>query len=203
MKLLVNNPPPHPDCMDFVQPRSFNAIGKTGLWAADNDAFAKFCPDRYLRMLDRIAAQQERPVFVTVPDKVGDAAATYDLWNKWHHELKDRGIPAAFVLQNGVDDHWFYHMNQGYHFPFDEVDAFFIGGDTPFKFTEWVRDFIAVASGMHGKWIHMGRVNSIQRLNYARMIGCDSCDGSGMARFRRTVLVPMLTALDQQVMHLA
>lgn len=203
MHLLVNNPPPHPACMDFVQPRSFNAIGKTTLWAADNDAFANFCPTRYLKMLDRIASQETRPQFVTIPDVVGCSGKTYDLFEKWIHELQSRNIPAAYVLQNGVDDHWFYHMNQGYHFPFEEVDAFFIGGDTAFKFTEWVRDFIGVARGMHGKWIHMGRVNSVKRLNYARMIGCDSCDGSGMARFRRSVLVPMLTALDQQVMHLA
>ncbi len=93
MKLLVNNPPPHPDCMDFVQPRSFNAVGKTAMWAADNDAFANFCPTRYLKMLDRIAAQESRPQFVTIPDVVGCSGKTYDLFEKWIHELKDTQHP--------------------------------------------------------------------------------------------------------------
>ena len=30
----------------------------------------------------------------------------------------------------------------------------------------------------HGKWVHMGRVNSLKRLQYAAAIGCDSADGT-------------------------
>jgi hypothetical protein len=32
-----------------------------------------------------------------------------------------------------------------------------------------------------GKWVHMGRVNSLRRLRYAAAIGCDSADGTYLA----------------------
>jgi hypothetical protein len=33
-----------------------------------------------------------------------------------------------------------------------------------------------------GKWVHMGRVNSFKRMQYADAIGCDSADGAKMTR---------------------
>lgn len=42
----------------------------------------------------------------------------------------------------------------------------------------------------------MGRVNSVRRMLYTKNIGCDSCDGSGMARFPRSVLLPLVRALE-------
>lgn len=45
----------------------------------------------------------------------------------------------------------------------------------------------------------MGRVNSVKRMLYALRIGCHSCDGSGMARFPSSVLLPMLRALDTEL----
>jgi hypothetical protein len=86
-------------------------------------------------------------------------------------------------------------------FPWDMISTLFIAGTTHFKYCGKVRRAIQLAKD-HGKWIHMGRVNSVKRLNYARSIGCHSCDGSGMARFRNRVLVPMLRALDQPLLPL-
>jgi hypothetical protein len=37
---------------DFIQPRSRQQLGQTEVWAADNDAFSGFNPDRFRRMLD-------------------------------------------------------------------------------------------------------------------------------------------------------
>jgi hypothetical protein len=69
MKLLVNNPPPHPDACDFIQPRSFNGTGKTRIWAADNDAFGNFNITRFMRMVDRIAEAPVKPKFLVAPDE--------------------------------------------------------------------------------------------------------------------------------------
>jgi hypothetical protein len=45
------------------------------------------------------------------------------------------------------------------------------------KLGEAARDLTTQAS-VRGKWVHMGRVNSLKRLRYAEMIGCDSVDGT-------------------------
>lgn len=184
---------------DFISPRARQLVGKTPVWAADNDAFSGFNPDRYRRMLDAIVKAKGNPMFVTVPDVVCNHPRTLDLWYEWSAEIRQRGLPAAFVLQNGCEDHWHYwHAGHAEEFPFETVDAFFIGGDTEFKFSEPVREIVSAAN-LHGKWVHMGRVNSIKRMTYAKNIGCDSCDGSGMARFPSTVLLPMVRSLQRQL----
>lgn len=38
------------------------------------------------------------------------------------------------------------------------------------------------------RWTHMGRVNSLRRIRYAKSIGCDSVDGSALAMFTDTYL---------------
>jgi hypothetical protein len=203
MKLLAARvthlvPPSHAQHVgDFISPRAYQQLGKTPLWAADNDAYSGFNPSRYRKMLDRIKVGVERgvpmPAFITMPDVVRSHRATLALWYEWCDELSERGLPAAFVLQNGIEYGWDY-IGTGY-LPWDECDALFIGGDTPFKFSRTVRDIVRVAN-LHGKWVHMGRVNSIRRMLYAKNIGCDSCDGSGMAKFPSSTLLPMLKALD-------
>lgn len=184
---------------DFISPRAYKLVGETPVWAADNDAFSGFHEARYCRMLETIARHVQRggaaPMFVTVPDVVGNHFSTERLWNRWAPIVKRHGLPAAFVLQNGVDLHWQYWLAGHADFPWDEIDALFIGGDTAFKFSEEVREIVEAAN-YHGKWVHMGRVNSVKRMRYAKAIGCNSCDGSGMARFPNHVLLPMIRALQ-------
>lgn len=190
---------------DFISPRAWKHVGKTKVWAADNDGFSGFHPDRYRRMLDNILAGviarggKNPPAFVTIPDVVCNHERTMELYYEWHQEVGGRGLNRALVLQNGIEDavEW-----RGWNaVAWDEVEALFIGGDTAFKFSEHVR-FLVHAAKAEGKWVHMGRVNSVRRLNYARSIGCDSVDGSGMARFSDSVLLPMLHSLRQRQLQL-
>jgi EAL domain-containing protein (putative c-di-GMP-specific phosphodiesterase class I) len=46
-----------------------------------------------------------------------------------------------------------------------------------------VRELIAHAH-LHGKWVHAGRVNMPQRLDYFRSLGVHSIDGTGLSRCR-------------------
>lgn len=181
---------------DFVTPARWQPIGRTPVWAADNGAFGGFDPDKFRTMLDRIAAAPVKPQFVAVPDVVGDFQRTGDLYRKWHRELVDRGIKRAYVLQNGIEEH-----PPEFGPPWNSLDALFIGGDTAFKLGPWVECCVHWARRA-GIWVHMGRVNSVRRLDYARKIGCNSCDGSGMARFPRRVLEPMLHSLNREQLHL-
>ena len=56
----------------------------------------------------------------------------------------------------------------------------FIGGTTTWKLGPAARRLVAEAKA-RGKHVHMGRVNSQRRYNYARHIGCDSVDGTYLA----------------------
>lgn len=102
-------------------------------------------------------------------------------WISTYHAL---GYPAAFVLQNGVT---------GRDVPWDSVEAIFIGGDTAFKFSDTVREIVTEAK-RRGKWVHMGRVNSARRIQYAQSIGCNSFDGTGCSIAPRQRIAELLPA---------
>ena len=54
------------------------------------------------------------------------------------------------------------------------------GGATGWKLGPAAADLAGQARN-RGKWVHMGRVNSLRRLSYAQAIGCHSVDGTYMA----------------------
>jgi hypothetical protein len=61
--------------------------------------------------------------------------------------------------------------------PWDEFDCLFIGGRDDFKEGPLVRDACREAR-RRGKWVHMGRVNTLHRLRIALDFGVDSVDGT-------------------------
>lgn len=122
-------------------------------------------------------------LFAVAPDVVGDAAATLERSLPWLPKIRALGYPAAFVAQNG---------QEGLPVPWDQLDALFIGGDTEWKLGPHARALVAEAKA-RGKWVHMGRVNSEKRFEYARAIGCDSADGTYLT-FGPDVNLPKLLA---------
>jgi hypothetical protein len=46
-----------------------------------------------------------------------------------------------------------------------------------------------------GKWVHVGRVNTLRRIAWCKALGVDSIDGSGFARFTRARLPMGMAAL--------
>ncbi len=149
------------------------AILATGLpWAADNGAFSGFDPNRFRRLLRKIRGQP-RCLFVVCPDVVANARATLAQFPWWRLELAAAGVPVALVGQNGAED---------LPIPWDDFDCWFIGGDTRWKLSQASADLAAEAKA-RGKWVHMGRVNSLRRLEAAYLMGCDSVGGSSMSMF--------------------
>jgi hypothetical protein len=159
------------DVGHLVCPRSRNVVWSNP-WAADNAAFSNFDADAYRLMLDMVHGTPGC-LFVSVPDVVADAFATFELWREWAPVVKGYGLPTAFVLQDGVED---------VGVPWLECDAVFIGGSTDFKIGPTARMCVREAQRL-GKWVHMGRVNTMRRMRYAQSLGVDSVDGSGFARF--------------------
>jgi hypothetical protein len=127
--------------------------------------------------------------FVTAPDVVGDWQRTRELWDAWQPELSAAWLPMAYVAQDGqpIDE-----------VPWRSIAALFIGGTTEFKLSAEA-EALGRTAKRKGLWLHMGRVNSRKRFDYARATGCDSIDGSKFSRWRNTWLP---SALDWHRDHL-
>jgi hypothetical protein len=152
---------------------SFNA-GKTikhghSLFAADNGCFVqadKYSDDGFLNWLNTL--NRENCLFASAPDVVGDAEATRKRAYPMLPKIRQFGFKAAYIVQDGETA----EMIQ-----WDELDAIFVGGSTEWKLSQNAVDIVKVAK-CNGKWVHMGRVNSFKRIQYAEAIGCDSVDGT-------------------------
>ena len=149
-------------------------------YGLDNGCFTEFRLPVWERMLDE--AEDRRPVFVALPDIVGDARRTLDLFN--HFVGKTGGLPRALVLQDGIG---------AYSIPWDELDAVFVGGSDAFKISAECLNACKAAK-MLRKHVHVGRVNEPRRaMNWLDI--ADSIDGSGISRFDH-MLEELLTAIS-------
>lgn len=160
----------------MLTPRIGNrAYLRQSVWAADSDCYAqgdKFELGRYLSWLDRMHPYRHTNLFVTAPDVVGDAVATLTRSLPVLPLLRARGWRAGFVGQDGI---------QLDTVPWDEFDAYFIGGSNEFKLSE-LSMAVAHEAVRRGKWVHMGRVNSFKRLKAASQVfWCHSADGTYIA----------------------
>lgn len=170
----------------LIQPGSYKAerVRPFAAWAADNgcctiiDGIPSRNPEwscaKWARMLgalwDLSAEDRGRCLFVLAPDYPCDHDATLAEFQLYLPILRGFGFPIAFAIQNGatVDT-----------VPWDDFDVAFLAGDTEWKCGPPAYE-MAVEARNRGKWVHMGRVNSWDRLDWASTIGCDSSDGTFM-----------------------
>lgn len=193
MKILVSGATPtvkkhlgHPNLGQLITARDGNLPISGLAYAADNSAYSDWNEESFIRMLDRLKGYTTPPVFVAVPDYVGNARITNQLFRRWAPEIFSRGLPLGYVLQDG----------QGAStVPWEDISAIFIGGSTDFKTDDHVKYLVRKAK-KKGIWIHMGRVNSLQRLQTASEMGVDSVDGSGFSRFAEIKLSRALRYLE-------
>lgn len=176
----------HPALGRLIQPRHTSSVERTDAagipWAADNDCFQGLDPVAWQKMLDRISGL-EGCLWATVPDRVADARETARMFEVHAPALERRGIPVALVAQDGLEelDGW---LERTWH----RLDALFIGGSTEWKLGPEAAALTREAQ-RRGKWVHVGRVNTLRRINYCRdELEADSVDGSKWARFKNTYL---------------
>ena len=140
-------------------------------FALDNGRFAVWSRGKtwhakdFLKLLDR---QGDDPLWVVVPDVVGDACETFTWWEKWEPRLREYGWPLALAVQDGMTPRSVHrHSNP---------DVIFIGGTTKWKRStvwQWCQTF---------ERVHIGRVNTAKWLWNAARCGAESCDGTGWFR---------------------
>ncbi len=161
----------------LLSPRQFSRAYDTAIagmpWAADNDCFQSLDAPRYRAMLDAIHSLPGCR-FVVAPDVVADWQATRERFGEWAGDLSACRQPVAYVAQDGQPEA---------HVPWKRISSLFIGGTTEYKMSPAAAE-LAHTARSRGMWVHMGRVNSKRRFEYARWIGCDSVDGSGFSRWR-------------------
>lgn len=192
----------------FVTPRSgggFDHMLDMGMeFGVDNDRFnAK--PDRpwdedaFYDMLDALTESRWglsdpslwRCRFVAAPDVVRDAEATLAAYDHYAKRIRAYGMPVALVTQDGMEVS---------DVPWGRVDALFVGGSDEHK--DGPEAAALIAEGLRrGKWVHMGRVNSVDRALYARRIGVRSIDGSSLGRYNKVQLPKILDALEAPYRH--
>lgn len=138
-------------------------------WAIDNGAYSEFDGASFLSLLKREEYHKDDCLFVAVPDVVGSARRTAEMFVRWKECLA--GWRLALVVQDG---------QEGVEIPWDDIDCIFIGGTTEFKYQAKP---IIQAAKMLGKRIHAGRVNTPDRFLYFESLGIDSIDGSGISQY--------------------
>ena len=144
-------------------------------YALDNGRYIEavrgddFDEGRFLRCLENYAFRDHRPAWVTVPDVPFDGEATVEWYELWAERLKPYNIPLAVAVQNGMTAETVRGLSV-------QPDVIFVGGTYDWKWqtvASWCKEFPRV---------HVGRVNSPDRLYQLAALGAESCDGSGWFR---------------------
>lgn len=140
-------------------------------FAIDNGAFSNFNRKAFESLLEREKSRRHLCRFVAVPDVVGSARRTLEVFDHWYPQLNQWKL--ALVAQDGQED---------LPIPWEFIDAIFIGGTTQWKESDNARAIVKAAKAI-GKWVHVGRINTPARFAGFKEWGADSCDGSGIAQY--------------------
>lgn len=179
-------------CM--TTPAQGNILPERAFYGADNGKFSeKGWPGhaKWFAFLEKTAARYgtELCLWATAPDVVCDAPATLDESLPWLPRIRGLGLPAAFVAQDGSEDGLI---------PWGEFDVLFLGGSDAWKLGAGAR-LVTREAKRRGMWVHMGRVNSRQRLRYADLIGCDSVDGTLLRWGHLDTILEWIDELNREI----
>lgn len=141
-------------------------------FALDNGAYGAFKRgiawdgEAWMALLRRVAEAKRTPRWVLIPDVVGNREATLANWPIYVPLVESIGWPTAFALQDGM----------GILDVPPDASVVFLGGSAEWKWATvemWAANF---------KRLHVGRVNSVEKLRYCESLGVESCDGTGWFR---------------------
>lgn len=144
--------------LDFLQEKTF-----------DDQRFIGFC-EKYIGGAD----------WVVLPDVVCEPEKTIEKSREYISILRKmrKDIKLFFVWQDG--------MTEKHLIPFlEQKIGIFIGGSTEGKINNipWISSLCR----RYKTWVHVGRVNTLKRLNLVMKNHANSFDGSGITRFLPTL----------------
>jgi len=143
--------------------------------AFDNDAYSvkegeQWNEDTWLKMLDKMEKDKVKPEWVLVPDVVGDKRATLANFFLYREAISRRGWPVAMSVCEGMKPQ---------EIP-STVDIIFVGG----KSSKWKFESLPMWTQAFPR-VHVGRVNSLEKLKLCKELGVESVDGTHWFRFRK------------------
>lgn len=152
---------------------NYKNAGQT--FAIDNGAFSGFNKSAFESLLSRNQSKKDKCLFVCVPDVVGNARRTRELYFHFTQKMfmKPWAEKWAFVLQDGMED-----LNIEWY----AMRYLFVGGTNEFKDSSAAYDIVKTAKAL-GVPVHVGRVNTWKRYETYAALGADTCDGSGVAKY--------------------
>lgn len=153
-------------------------------WCLDNGVFTdKFEVNFWLARIRSFIEYQKTCLFIVIPDVVGDCIATLSQFSNYRKMIKD--FPVALVSQDGISQ-------QAHKIPWKDFDCLFVGGSDEHKLGK-EGGWIINEAKRRGKWVHVGRVNSVSRI--LKFWQADSWDGthlgfnpSDVSKFNAAVL---------------
>lgn len=152
-------------------------------WSVEGD-------EQWRKMLFNLPVDNP-PLWVLLPDVVADWPRTLELARLYLPLLRQVGVPVALALQDGCD--------------FDEVleigpEWAFVGGSTDWKLANVhaICEFFHV----HNIRVHVGRVNTMQRMRLCQSAGADSVDGTTLNKFRDATLPRISRAINQPCLQI-
>lgn len=157
---------------ELLRPGNGNLPTKPA-WAVDNGAFSGFDADEFTELLGRVEGRSGC-LWVAAPDVVADAVETTQLFRAWEPLIRGRGFPVAYVTQDG----------EGVP-PWNKLDCLFVGGTTRYKLSKQVEGLAREAKA-RGKLVHVGRVNTLNRMRHCLRIGADTFDGTAFSMYPDT-----------------
>lgn len=139
--------------------------GVFGAWSrAGNDSWDA---EAWSSRLEHYANLEQQPMWVLIPDAVGDRDLTLRRWERYSGFVKDLGFEnLAFAYQDGMT-------------PGDvpsETHTVFVGGST-----EWKWNVVESACETFPN-VHVGRVNTFSQMKRCAECGAKSTDGTGFGR---------------------
>ncbi|MFL1449438.1 hypothetical protein ACI77O_13655 [Pseudomonas tritici] len=165
-------------------------------WALDNGAWTAFQQgkpfdeDAFSRAIDKVG---EGAQWIVLPDIVAGGMASLDLTLKWKDRLGE-GFPSVTLI--AVQDGMCPDDVREYLGP---MCGLFIGGSTEWKLT--TMDAWGQLARRTNCYMHVGRVNTLRRINACAQAGADSFDGTSVMAFPDSIFTlnrGVLTGQHQQ-----
>lgn len=149
-------------------------IVDNGEWIANKNG-EQWNPDAWLEFLDELSTYAYKPDFVVLPDGYNDAEKTIEKHRKWAHEVLDRGLDPAPVLQPGLPIEMQAELARRLG-----ADFVFVGGETRWK-RAYGQEIVEQAHKRDLK-VHIGNPSGKEGLTWAYKIGADSADTTSVVR---------------------
>ena len=185
----------------FLTPSALSKNGAAWRWARaqdppmryalDNGAWSAFVNETQWNaqeFIDLLEKHGEEADFAVVPDIVEGGSASLELSVTWLPTVLAHSPRALIPVQDGMT------VEDVGPFLSDRVGVF-VGGSTEFK-ESTIRMWSSLARKT-SSWCHVGRVNSVRRIDLCTTSQVDSIDGTSACRFSCTL--PKLDAARRQM----